>query len=108
MATAIAKANPRIASAQIGLAKLLTQQASGSEEYREAALNQWRKVARASRKQTAGWFTAKYYVAKLLNDQGKREDALKLLNFIRAVPPGWDKAPNATDFNLLFQQLSDP
>lgn len=107
LATAIAKANPRTASAQIGLAKLLTQQASGSEEYREAALNQWRKVARASRKQTAGWFTAKYYVAKLLNDQGKREDALKLLNFIRAVPPGWDKAPNATDFNLLFQQLSD-
>ncbi len=107
LAATLAEANPRDAATQIRLAKLLTRQSKISPEIGEQALKQWRKVARSSRKQSQTWFTAKYFVAKLLGSQGKQGDALKLLNFIKAVPPGWKQAENASDFDALYRSLKD-
>ena len=107
LASNLAEANPRAAATQIRLAKLLTRQAKDSPEFGQQALTQWRKIARSSRKQSQTWFTAKYFVAQLLSSQGKQEDALKLLNFIRAVPPGWKQAENASDFDSLYRSLKN-
>jgi hypothetical protein len=105
-ASELASRYPRNASVQIRLARLLTRTAESSAEALPRALLQWRKVARSSRQNSDTWYLAKYQVAKLLTDQGQRADALKLLNFIRAVPPGWGEAINAGDFDALYRKLA--
>ena len=107
MATDLANTRyPRDLAVQIRVAQLLTTSAKQDTAVASDALRQWRKIAKASRKNTGTWYKAKYHVARLLSDQGNDEQALKLLRFIRAVPPGWENAENANLFDELFKSLS--
>jgi len=106
MARNLATRFPKDARAQIYLAELLTDFGKNNSELSASALKQWRMISAGSRKNTETWFVAKYHVCKLLADQGKQDEALKLLNYLQAVPPGWGKANNASDFDQLHRLLS--
>ncbi len=67
-----------------------------------AALSSWRKIANQLRPYTPAWFQSKYHVALLLESQGKRDEALQLLKYIQAVPPGWDQSEWADEFAALL------
>lgn len=105
LATEFAGQYSKDSTVQIRLAELLTLHAESDNEFLARALGQWRKVGSMSRKNSDSWFHAKYQVAKLMADQGQNEEALKRLNFIKAIPPGWRNAPNARQFDELYQSL---
>ena len=96
---------PKDAGLQVGLARLLTDLTRSGAAPIDEALRQWRVVARFSPGNSPNWFLAKYHVAELNAAAGNREEALKLLRFIKAVPPGWSKADNAASFDELYRSL---
>ena len=102
--TKLVKEFPRKADLQIKLARAMTAAYSKSDP--EKPINQWRQLARRLRPESDNWFMAKYNVAKLLHRSGKRDDALKLLKYIKANPPGWDNSKLKPDFDALFQKLN--
>jgi len=102
--TELVKEYPRKADLQIKLARAMTAAYGKSEP--EKPINQWRLLASRLRPETDNWFLAKYNVAKLLHRSGKRDDALKLLKYIKANPPGWDNSQLKPDFDSLFQKLN--
>lgn len=93
--------NPRRADLQIALAKALT----GAEGKTEEALLQWRRVASKSKPQSRNWFEAKYYVAKQLIKSGKSDDAKKLLDYLKVIPPGWEDSHLKAEFDRLHSEL---
>lgn len=101
MLKGLVQQNPRRADLRIQLAKALTDVEGKTDE----ALSQWRIVASGVKPQSENWFTAKYHVAKLLAKGGKSEDARKLLQYIRAVPPGWSQSKLSDDFEGLLEKL---
>ena len=99
------KKHPHKADLQIKLAQAMTAAYGKSDP--EKPINQWRLLAsRRLRPASDNWFLAKYNVAELLHRSGKRDEALKLLKYIRANPPGWDKSKLKPDFDSLFQKLN--
>jgi len=94
---------PRKADLQIQLAQAMTKAYGKSDP--EKPINQWRRLASRLRPESDNWFLAKYNVANLLHSSGKREDALKLLKYIKANPPGWDESKLKSEFDSLFQKL---
>ena len=95
---------PRKADLQIQLAQAMTEAYGKSDP--EKAINQWRRLASQLRPGSDNWFLAKFNVAKLLQSSGKRSDALKLLKYIKANPPGWDESKLKAKFDALFQKLN--
>ncbi len=69
----------------------------------EPALAQWRAIAAGTQEHTDPWYEAKYYVAKLLLASGQRDQARQMLEYLRAVPPGWDRSPLRTEFEHLLR-----
>ena len=102
--TELIKTYPRKADLQIQLAHAMTAAHGKSDP--EKPINQWRRLASRLRPESENWFLAKYNVAELLHRSGKRSDALKLLKYIKANPPGWDNSKLKPDFDLLFQKLN--
>ena len=98
---------PRKADLQIQLAQAMTEAYGKSDP--EKPINQWRRLASKLRPESDNWFLAKYNVAKLLHSSGKRRDALKLLKYMQANPPGWDNSKLKSEFDSLFNkaQLAD-
>lgn len=94
------EASPKRADLQVALARALT----AAEGRAEDALLQWRRVANGSRQQTQPWFEAKYHVAKLLAESGKKEEAKQLLDYLN-IPPGWEKSKRKSDFDQLYREL---
>ncbi len=103
----IDKTYPKDATVQLFVARLFSSLITGPDDQamNQRSLSQWRRVARSSRPNTENWFMAKYHVAKQLKQLGQAEDALKLLKYIQAVPPGWKDAANANQLQALFQEL---
>ena len=97
------KEYPRKADLQIQLARAMTTAYGKSDP--EKPINQWRRLASRLRPESENWFLAKYNVAELLHRSGKRNDALQLLKYIKANPPGWDNSKLKPDFDSLFQKL---
>ena len=95
---------PRKADLQIKLARAMTEAYGRSDP--EKPINQWRLLATKLRPETENWFLAKYNVAELLYRSGKRNDALKLLKYMKANPPGWDNSERKSDFDALFQKVN--
>ena len=95
---------PRKADLQIQLAETMTEAYGESDP--EKPINQWRRLASKLRPETDNWFLAKYNVAKLLHSSGKRQDALKLLKYMKANPPGWDDSKLKSEFDSLFNKLN--
>ena len=102
--TKLVEEYPRKADLQIKLAQAMTAAYGKSDP--EKPINQWRLLASRLRPESDNWFMAKYNVAELLHRSGKWDDALKLLKYIKANPPGWDNSKLKPDFDSLFQKLN--
>lgn len=89
---------PRRLDVQLRLARALTQ----SPERKEAALSQWRRVSAGVKDRSAEWYEAKYQVARLLLESGKRAEAKQLLDYLQVVPPGWSESPWKQELDELY------
>jgi TolA-binding protein len=96
---------PRSLAARIALAR--TAGSSAEPEHQSLALATWRTVAAGTRPQSDEWFEAKYQVARLLLESGNRDEAAKLLRYLKTVPPGWDGSSLKPLFEQLLQQTGD-
>lgn len=94
---------PKSARAQQQLARALTR--LGDDSSRAEALNLWRRLATQTTPKSESWFEAKYYVASLLRQTGDDEAALKMLQYLRAIPPGWSESRWKSKFDELLQSL---
>ncbi len=98
--TELAKRQSKSAAAQMQLARGLSK--INGEAATQKALSQWRRVAKQLRPHTENWYEAKYNVAMCLKDLGKQAEALKLLEYLKTIPPGWSKSKWKTDFDRLL------
>ena len=73
--------------------------------YIEKALAQWRLLASRSQPRTDRWYRARYWVIRLTAESGDRKRATQLLNYLKAVPPGWSDASNREQFEELAKDL---
>ena len=58
---------------------------SDHNDYKQQALDQWRRVAARSRPRSARWFRAKYSVALAQYKLGDKEGAAKLIRYLQAT-----------------------
>lgn len=93
---------PRSAAVKIELARALTNAMAKSDP--DKPLAKWRSIAGRVKSHTPNWFEAKYNVAELLLGSGKKDDAAKLLKFIKAIPPGWEKSAWKPKFETLLKR----
>lgn len=94
---AIAKAHPRNGVIQKQYAEFLSR----GESDLSAALDQWRRVAAGSRPKTETWWLAKYNVAFTQYRLGKKQEAVSLIRYLQATPPGL----KATNLRPAFEKL---
>lgn len=73
--------------------------------FRKQAIAQWRLLATRSQPRTDRWFKAKYWVIRLTADEGDRQRASQLLQYLKTVPPGWSEAANREQFDQLAKEL---
>lgn len=78
----------------------------GGAEYRQQALEQWRRVTARSAPRTDRWFEGRYWIARLTFESGDKERAKQLLEFLKETPPGWDEAPNREALEELYSSVS--
>lgn len=98
--TKLAARKPKSAAIQLQLCRALNR--LQGEQAAEQALNSWRRLAPKLKPRTESWFEAKYNVAFLLNKTGQSSDALKLLEYLKAIPPGWSNSNWKGDFDRLL------
>ena len=97
----LAAEQPKSLEIQLRLGRSLTQTASESDE----TLQQWRRIAAQAKPQSAAWFEAKLQVASTLAAQKQTEQALNLLNYMNAIPPGWKQSSLKSEFDALLRRL---
>ena len=78
----------------------LSRQSGG--EFQELALNQWRKIAAASRPKSDSWYEARYEVAATLIKQGKRSEAQQRIKYLKATS-GFGPDPWPERFEALLK-----
>jgi len=88
-------AQPRNLSAQLSLARISPP---------DDAIKLWRLIASRTASHSSPWYEAKYNVAKLLQASGKNAEAAKMLKYIKAVAPGWEKSVLKGDFEALLRK----
>jgi hypothetical protein len=98
----LAEKFPRDATVQIKIARLQSELFGESEPIRP--LTKWRRLAAQLKPHTDNWYEAKLNVAQLLERSGKKEDAKKLLEYLKAIPPGWDNSRFKNDFESLLRK----
>ena len=94
---------PKNASIQIQLARALTQLSKGGDE--TEALNKWRRLQSKLKSQSPNWFEAKYNIAKLLAQSGKKAEAARLLMLLKEVGSGWDESKLKLEFESLLKSV---
>jgi len=99
----LVKQFPRQADMRIKLATATTK--VYGETAPDKALDQWRRIAAKLRPKSENWFLAKLNIATLLHSSGKPAEALKLLKYIQATKPGWDKSKLKLKFDSLLRKV---
>jgi thioredoxin-like negative regulator of GroEL len=94
----LAEQLPRRLDVQLRLARALDR----NPERQTAALSQWRRVSAGVKDRSDEWFEAKYQVARLLLESGKRAEAKQLLDYLSVVPPGWSESKWKREFDELY------
>ncbi len=97
--TTLAKELPRDANVQVLLARCLS---GGSPEDQALALGQWRIVASRAKSHSNLWYEAKYEVARLQVQQGKKAEAAQLIAYLLETPPGISDAGWKQRFTTLL------
>lgn len=98
----LAREKPKSQEIQLRLGRSLAQTAPGSE----ATLKQWRRIAAQVKPRSDAWFEAKLQVAKALSASGEQGKAIDMLNYMKAIPPGWQQSRWKTEFEQLLRQLN--
>ena len=93
----LVNSDPGNLAAKLALARILPP---------EAALKLWRTIASRTKAQSNAWFEAKYNVARLLASSGQREEAAKMLKYIKAIEPGWRESRLSGKFDRLLQKVT--
>jgi hypothetical protein len=70
----------------------------------EKSLAAWRRLAALLKPQTDGWYESKYHVALMLERLGRREEAKKMLLYLKTIPPGWEQSDWKDRFERLLQR----
>jgi len=84
----LAKAMPRSRDVQLRYAQALSHPSvANSPEAWQAALAQWRKIERSSKKASGDWFDAKYHQALAHHRMGNTKQALRILKLTAALHP---------------------
>ena len=97
------KQHPRNAKIQLQIARLLTR--AHQADSPQKPLIHWRRLAAQLKPHTKNWYEAKYHVALLLEKSGQKADARKLLEYLQAIPPGWDNSAFKNKFEQLLLSL---
>jgi hypothetical protein len=92
---------PSDAGIKLRIARILT----ATESDPEVPLQKWRRLAAQLKPNTDSWFEAKYHVALLLDKAGEKTEAKKMLEYMQAVPPGWENSLFRDEFNQLLQRV---
>jgi tetratricopeptide (TPR) repeat protein len=98
--TELQKEFPKNAGIQLRIARLLTRVYGNQEPAKPLA--KWRRLAGQLKPHTPNWYEAKFQVASLLERSGKKQEARKLLEYLKAVPPGWDQSHLKEEFDRLL------
>ncbi|MCH2181006.1 MAG: hypothetical protein MK108_03290 [Mariniblastus sp.] len=99
----LAREKPKSQEIQLRLGRSLAQTAPGSE----ATLRQWRRIAAQVKPRSDAWFEAKLQVATALSAAGENGKALDMLNYMKAIPPGWQPSRWKAEFDQLLRQLKE-
>jgi hypothetical protein len=70
----------------------------------EAALAKWRQIEKRSPPQSARWYEAKYAVAELHYELGNRQQAAKMIQFLKLLHPDLGGAEMAGKFEALLRR----
>lgn len=92
---------PNDAGIKLRIARLLTIEETNPAK----PLAKWRQLAAQLKPQSDGWFEAKYNVGVLLEKTGEADEARKMLQYMQAIPPGWENSHLKDEFNKLLQRL---
>jgi tetratricopeptide (TPR) repeat protein len=103
MLTQLEQQKPAEVAIKLRLARLVSRQADTG-----TALARWRRLAIRLKPHSEAWFEAKYNIAKLMVQSGEKKEAQKLLEYIRATPPGWNKSSLRSEFEQLLRQCQTP
>ncbi len=99
----LAQRRPRDAGVKLRIARAVTRLHEADDP--ETALANWRRLAVQLKPHTDSWYEAKYNVAKLLKAAGKPEAARKVLEHLKAIPPGWENSKLKSEFEQLLKQF---
>ena len=91
---------PQDAGIQLRIARLLTRVFGQQEPAKPLA--KWRQLASQLKPHSPNWYEAKYKIASLLEQSGQHDEACKLLEFLKAVPPGWEQSKLKLEFERLL------
>lgn len=91
---------PKDAGIQLRIARLLTREFTDREPAKPLA--KWRRLAAQLKPHTPNWYEAKFQVASLLEKSGQKNEARKLLEYLKAVPPGWENSTLKGEFDRLL------
>lgn len=92
---------PNDAGIKLRIARLLTKM----ETDVAVPLKKWRQLAAQLKPNSDSWFEAKYNVALLLEKSGEKAEAKKMLEYMKAIPPGWENSQLREEFNRLLQRV---
>ena len=93
---------PRNAGVQMQLGRAMSAHFGATDPKKPLA--KWRRIAARLKPNTPNWYEAKYEAARLLVESGDSAAAMKLLKYIQAIPPGWDKSPWKPKFEQLLRK----
>ncbi len=97
----LATENPKSLTIRLESARALSELVESPER----ALDAWRRLAAQVKPGSEAWFESKYEIARLLAVTGQPSDALKLLKYIQAIPPGWNQSAIKQKFETLLKDL---
>ncbi|MBL8890617.1 MAG: hypothetical protein JNL67_11625 [Planctomycetaceae bacterium] len=80
---------------------------SNHPEDSAAAKRQWRKIGFLTQKNSDDWFEAKYYLAESQRRLGEKDEAAKLLQFVKLTEPqAWQQTPHHAQLERLLKSLA--
>jgi hypothetical protein len=98
----LSESHPNHINLQLAYSRGLTNQG----EDVNLAIRQWRRLAKKLKPGTDFWFEAKYHIALLLEKSEQRAEAKALLQYIQAIPPGWQQSAWKSQMDELLSRLS--
>ena len=95
----LASENPRSLEIQLTYGRVLSR----LPKQRKEAMKQWRRLAAKVKPGSEAWFESKFNVVNLLLADGKSEEAVKLVEYLKATSPAWSESAWSEKFDQLLK-----